>query len=209
MTSSDLLDPLKPGAEASPYSDRDLNAVYKLFDLRINGSLGKKIELIRDTEGAFDLVLRDASLADTLEKLSTLNEAGAHPTEIVGLSESGTYLIVKQPFAPSTGNYMADREVAISRILGVVHPVTGLRRMVVVIWLNHRPWLVSDLHPGNIMRDREGSPTIIDALTGPVPPEAMRRLQWLREAVEDAQALREGRMPEKRKRFDDVDDDSL
>lgn len=209
MTSSDFLDPLKPGAEASPYADKDLKAVYKLFDLRINGSLGKKIELARDGEGAYDVMLRDASLADTLQKLSILNQAGAHPTEIVGLSESGTYLVVKQPLAPATGNYLADRETAISRIRGVVHPVTGLRRMVVVVWLNDRPWLVTDLHPGNIMRDHERSPTIIDALTGPVPLEAMRHLQWLREAVEDAQALREGRRPTVRKSFDDVDDDSL
>ncbi len=59
------------------------------------------------------------------------------------------------------------------------------------------------------MRDADGNPTIIDALIGPVQPEALRRLKWLRDAVEDARALREGRALEKRRRFEEVDDDTL
>ena len=69
--------------------------------------------------------------------------------------------------------------------------------------------MLSDLHDRNIMRVADGNPTIIDALIGPVPPEALRRLKWLRDAVEDARALRDGRALEKRKRFEDVDDESL
>ena len=48
------------------------------------------------------------------------------------------------------------------------------------------------------MRDQDGSPTIIDALIGSVPPAALKELRWLREATEDAQALRENRPPVKR-----------
>ena len=50
------------------------------------------------------------------------------------------------------------------------------------------------------MRDREGNPTIIDALIGPVPPTAQRKLAWLRNAVDDAEDVRYG---------DETDDDSL
>jgi hypothetical protein len=209
MRSSTLLSAFKPGAEASPYFDRDLGVVYKLFDLRVNGSLGKKIELVSDEEGHFDVQLHDAMLPDTLEKLSILNAAGAHPTEIVGLSDTGDYLIVKQPLAGPAKKYLVDRDAAVGHMRGVIPPVTGLRRMVAVIWVEEQPWLVSDLHPLNIMRDQHGLPTVIDALTGPVSAKAIGKLQWLREAVEDAQALREGRPLMKRKRFEDVDDDLL
>ena len=209
LRSSDLLVALTPGAEASPYFDRDWGAVYKLFDLRGNGSLGKKIEFGFDSEGLFDVVLCDATLQDTLEKLAVLNEAGAHPTEIVGLSDSANYLVVKQPWADPRGHFETDRDIAISAIRGITPSFTGLRRTVVVVWVAQRAWLVSDLHDRNIMRDADGNPTIIDALIGPVPPEAVRRLKWLRDAVEDARALREGKPLEKRQRFEDVDDDSL
>jgi hypothetical protein len=209
LRSSDLLIALTPGAEASPYFDKDWGAVYKLFDLRVNGSLGKKIEFARDAEGLFDVILCDAVLQDTLEKLAILNEAGAHPTEIIGLSDSGDYLIVKQPWANPRGDFETDRDMAISAIRGITPSFTGLRRTVAIVWVAQRAWLVSDLHDRNIMRDQDGNPTIIDALIGPVPPEAVRRLKWLRDAVEDARALREGRALEKRKRCEDVDDDSL
>ena len=209
LTSSTLLSPLTPGAEASPFFDREWSAVYKLFDLRANGSLGKKIDLVPDNEDQFDLLLCDAVLQDTLEKLSILNEAGALPTEIVGLSESGDYLLVKQPLAFPRGSFEADRKVAIHAVRGVTPLFTGLRRTVVVIWVDNRAWLVSDLHDRNIMRDSDGIPTIIDALIGPVPPAALKHLQWLREAIEDSQALREGRQPKIRKQFDDVDNDEL
>ena len=211
LRSSSLLTALPSGAEAIPYFDKEWSVVYKLFDLRVNGSLGKKIEMIRTAEGDFDLLPCDATLKDTLEKLAVLNEAGAHPTEIVGLSDSGDYLIAKQPWAYPRGNFEADRRIAVSEIRGIIPEFTGsgLRHTVVVMWLDNNAWLVGDLHERNIMRDQDGTPTIIDALIGPVPPSAMKELRWLREASEDAQALRENRPAPQRQRFEDVDDDSL
>lgn len=200
---------LTPGAEASPYFDREWKAVYKLFDLRTNGALGKKIELLPDAEGNFEVALCDAVLTDTLEKLAVLNEAGALPTEIVGLSLSGDYLVAKQPLAYARKDFESDRQTAITAVKGITPLFTGLRRTVAVIWVDHRAWLVSDLHERNIMRDSDGKPTIIDALIGPVPPPALKQLMWLQHAVEDAQALREGHAMPKRKRFEDVDDDAL
>lgn len=72
--------PLPSGAEASPYHDPESDVVYKLFDLRPNGSLGKKITLELNDDGEFEVFLKDAVLRDTLEKLQILNEAGGHPT---------------------------------------------------------------------------------------------------------------------------------
>lgn len=210
MRSSDFLVPLTSGAEASPYHDQDWNVVYKLFDLRADGSLGKMIRLEPEEEDRFEVQLLPATLRDTLEKLAVLNDAGGHPTEIVGLSSDGHYLITKQPYAFPYKDYQEDRAVATSAIHGVVPLFTNMQRQVAVIWLDGRGWMVSDLHVRNIMRDRVGNPTIIDALIGPVPATARRKLSWLHHALEDAEALRQGRQPEKRLQFgEESDDDSL
>ncbi|MDB6076309.1 MAG: hypothetical protein JWO82_56, partial [Akkermansiaceae bacterium] len=107
-------------------------------------------------------------------------------------------------------NFEKDRAVAIEAVLGEVPLFSGLSRTVAIIHVNDTPWLVSDLHNRNIMRDREGKPTIIDALTGPVDGEALRQLAWLRNGVEDAEDRRCGRPKRKRLAFgDDVADDDL
>lgn len=210
MLGSDFLTAMPSGAEASPFFDEEWNVVYKLFDLRADGSLGKKISLEEPESERFEIQLLPAVLIDTLEKLSVLNEAGGHPTEIVGLSANGDYLIAKQPLAFPYKDYQKDREVATKAVGGVVPLFTNLERQVAVIWLNSNGWLISDLHHRNIMRDREGNPTIIDALIGPVPPTAQRKLAWLRNALDDAEDVRCGREPRKRMQFgDETDDDSL
>lgn len=207
---SDYLIPLKPGAEASPYWDREFQCVYKLFDLRHNGGLGKKMILQKVEEDRYDLVLVDATLTDTLTKLSVLSDAGALPTEIVGLSDTGDYLIAKQPLAHEARDFEKDRHSAIQAMLGEVPLFSGLTRTVAIIHVNGAPWLVSDLHNRNIMRDREGHPTVIDALTGDVPAEALRSLAWLRDGVEDAHDRRHGLPRRQRLAFgDDVSDDDL
>jgi len=83
-TSSPDLVALKPGREASPYLDLGTKIVYKLFDLRINGALGQK-KIVSVSDDQIEMVHEEAVLRDTLEKLSILNLAGGHPTEIRGL----------------------------------------------------------------------------------------------------------------------------
>lgn len=208
MRSSDFLVPLTSGAEASPYHDKDWNVVYKLFDLRNDGSLGKMIRLEEMETDRFEVQLLPATLRDTLEKLTVLNDAGGHPTEIVGLSPDGHYLIAKQPFAFPYKDYQEDRAAATDALCGIVPPFTNMQRQVAVIWLNDQGWLVSDLHVRNIMRDRDGNPTIIDALIGPVLSSARRKLAWLNHALEDAEALRHGHQPRKRLQFGEESDDA-
>lgn len=93
MLSSDFLVALPSGAEANPYRDDDWNVVYKFFFLGEGGSLGRKIALVEPESDRFEIRLLPARLIDTLEKLSVLNEAGGHPTEIVGLSSNADFLI--------------------------------------------------------------------------------------------------------------------
>ena len=148
-------------------------------------------------------------LVDTLTKLITLHDAGGHPTEIVGLSDDGKYLIAKQPLASPFKDFEEDHKAAVQATKDVPLSSQGIRGGAILIWVNEQPWIVSDLHKCNIMRDPDDRPTIIDALTGAVPPLAYDLLRQVREAVQDARDLREGRVPQTRLKFEDVDDRDL
>lgn len=210
MLGSGDLRQLKSGAEAFPFADDDSKVVYKLFNLRLNGGLGKKVVLEEVESDRFEITLCDATLTDTLEKLIVLNDAGAHPTEILGLSDDGNFLIAKQPLALPYVDFLKDRKAAVEAIDAIVPSFTRLNREIGVFWLQERSWIVCDLHNGNIMRNRENKPTIIDALLGPLPPEVFGKLAWAREAHEDCRALRLGQPPVLRAKFGDgVADEDL
>ena len=206
---SEELEPLMSGAEAAPYYDEKNGVVYKLFDLRSNGSLGKKVVVERDDDGDFQIELADANLFDTLKKLSILNDAGALVSEIVGLSDTGDYLISKQPFANPREDFHEDREVSVHAIRGIVPIGSTFRRTTAITYINGSAWLVDDLHDRNIMRTAENIPTIIDALTGSIPPLAIKELAWLKIAIDDAKYYRENNQIPLRRSFDDVDDNDL
>jgi len=209
MLVSKTMVPLKTGAEASPFMDREWQVVYKLFPLHATGGLGKTFEIERldDNEG-FEMTVRDAVLAETLEKLMILHEAGAHPTEIVGIDDQGDYLVVKQPLAQPYVDLEADRIAAIHRVRAVPC-MARFRRNVWVLWLHGQAWIMSDLHPGNIMREPDGQPCIIDALLAPLPPVMIETDRLLRAAVHDARAWREDRPRTASDPFSLVSDDDL
>lgn len=206
---SHYLSPLPSGAEAYPFHDEEYGVVYKLFDLRPNGSLGKKLALVYDEDGELDVQLKDATVFDTLEKLMVLNDTGGLISEIVGLADSGDYLISKQPFANPRGDFESDREYALHEIKAIPPIGVTLRNRVAVIWLEGRSWLLGDLHERNIMRTIDDEPTIIDALIGPIPPLVLKESSWLALAVEDARVYRESGQPPLRKAFEDVEDSEL
>lgn len=207
--SSKELIALTSGAEAQPYLDREAQVVYKLFDLKINGSLGKKIVLTRDPEIGFEVETQDAIWTDTLEKLSVLNDAGGLITEIVGLASTGDYLIAKQPLAYPHENYLDDLFVAQEAIKAVKPIGGGLRQPIIISYVNDQPWLIGDLHERNIMRDSLNRPTIIDALIGSVYPSALKQLPWLRQGCEDAWIYRETGVCPVHDPFDGIDDSQL
>ena len=216
MLSSSKLRQLKSGAEAYPFADDEAKVVYKLFNLRgascsekPKGWLGKRV-ILQSLGDGFEITLCDATLTDTLEKLMVLNDAGAHPTEIVGLSDDGKFMIAKQPLALPYVDFKKDRKDGLAAIRATVPPFTRLHREIGVFWLQEQAWIICDLHNGNIMRTRENQPTIIDALIGRLPVEFFSELAWAREAYEDSRALRLGLPLITRKNFGDgVDDDTL
>ncbi len=106
--------------------------MYKLFDLRKNGALGKRIDLKIEDD---DIRVRDcdATLEDTLEKLVLLNDCGGHPTEIMGLTDDGRYLIIKQPLAQRLGTrpFHAMRDQAIDFLRCVIPQAQDSGNMLV------------------------------------------------------------------------------
>ncbi len=204
---SDTLVPLTSGAEAQPYLDRSEKVVYKLFDLRTNGALGKKLSFHFGSDG-FEIDVTDATWIDTMEKISVLNAGGGLPTELVGLASTGDYLLAKQPLAYPVVDFHTDREAAEHSMRGIIPLGGGLRQRVIVSEVEGRPWVIGDLHDRNIMRDSAGNPVVIDALLGKITPLAQRKLSWLRDACEHARSYRRtSRRPADR--FAAVDDDEL
>ena len=202
------LQPLQSGAEASPYQDLQNEVVYKLFDLKENGALGKKIVLEQDEQGEYQIELRDADLYHTMTKLSVLNDIGGHPTEIVGIAETGDYLIAKQPLAFPMADFEEDRKVAVERMRAIVPSQCHFRQMAALVWSDSDAWMVADLHKRNIMRDSLGKPTVIDALIGSIPPAAVQK-SGLNQPIRDAQTYRlTGKKPTY-DLFDGFSDDEL
>jgi len=196
MLASSELRQLKSGAEAYPFADDEAKVVYKLFNLRgtedlerPQGWLGKRV-IMEERDDELAVILSEATLTDTLEKLMVLNDAGGHPTEIVGLSDDGNFMIAKQPFALPYVDFKNDRKNAVEAIKAVVPSFTRLNREIGVFWLREQAWMICDLHNGNIMRNRENKPTIIDALIGRLPTAVSGKVNWARDALEDSRALR-------------------
>ena len=125
-----------------------------------------------------------------------LHEVGACATEIIGLADTGDYLIAKQPLCQPYGESLeADRHKALQDIKAVI-PTGSFGAMIWIFWSNGQPWIVGDLHKGNIRRDKRHHPTIIDALIGPVPPMILAASSPLDRAVRRARAWREsGTLP--------------
>ena len=203
------MQPLPSGAEACPYLDHKERIVYKLFDLRANGGMGKKIVVQRDDSGQLTDEIKDAVLQDCIRKLTAINDGGGHPTELVGIVDSFDHLLIKQPLAEPYNNFEDDRRTAMD-IMRCVTPLGGqFRNALSVFHAQGEPWLIGDLHKGNVMINAAGEPTIIDALVGYLPPYVLTEMPWLGMAAADAQVYRETGQAPLKQLFDEVNDDEL
>jgi len=199
---------LNEGKEASAWLDKSTKCVYKLFDLRANGKLGEKLVLEMRERGECEAVYHAATLSDTLDKLQLLNAIGACPTEIVGLTTSGDYLIAKQPLCQPYTNFEESLEEA-TEFARAVRPKSSFQQPVWVFWARQRPWLLGDLHPGNIRHTANGYGTIIDAHIGVITDEVWKEARSLDSAIQRAKLWREtGKLPSD-DLFESIDDNEL
>ena len=207
--STEFLTRLTSGAEAAPFLDSEYGVVYKLFDLREGGRLGKKLTLEHSAQDGYDLVNDDAEILHTVQKLSVLNDAGGLPTEIVGINTTSEFLVVKQPQAFPFKDFVEDQRDACKKAHIIFSGRSNLRRTVGVVHGLEQSWLIADIHRGNVMRNIKDEPIVIDALLGSISPQARKNLSWLHEACGDAQSFLETGVPPKRDLFDGIHDDDL
>ena len=205
-----MLTRLGEGKEATAWHDEECRCVYKLFDLRSEGQLGQKI--VFDTQDIRDCSISyvDATLFDTLDKLRLLHEAGGCPTEIVGLADAGDYLVAKQPFCRlyKSGAFNRDRDIA-AEMMRAVMPRASYKLPLWIFWMRDQPWCLGDLHEGNIRRTWNDVPTVIDALTGPVPSTLLKQVHSLQKAAGRAKIWRETGVLPGDDPFEGVSDDEL
>lgn len=182
----------KPGAEATPYLDEANGVVYKLFQLDERGNLGVTLKAVKTADG-WTVEKAPATLGETLDKLATLHEVGALPTEIVGITNAWD-LVVKQPMADAyAAGGPAERAGAVGAIKGIVVAAEAGLGDMRIFWDGKQAWFIGDLHPGNVMKGADGQPSIIDAILGKVPAEMLADVPAVAKAVEQAWAKYEGR----------------
>lgn len=183
---SHTLQRLGSGKEAVAWGDPQTGGVYKMFNLFLDeqkrGRLGQ--QLVFHMQGDFEcsVSFEDADIYHVVEKLRILHEVGTCPTEIVGLTEGGYFLVAKQLWCQPYKDLMADRLEAVKAIHAVL-PTGSYQQQIWVFWADGRPWAIGDLHRGNIMRMPHDGPTIIDALIGQIPDRIMRQVPEIHRAV--------------------------
>ena len=80
MRVSQQVEPLKTGAEACPFADKEWGIVYKLFPLFASGGLGRTFDIeCNEDDAGFSMTAREAVPAETMEKLMVMHDAGGHP----------------------------------------------------------------------------------------------------------------------------------
>lgn len=210
--SSKYLGNIGIGREASAWVDRTYGCVYKLFDLKIDAenraSIGLKLQIQGNPPDEVEVIQLPAVIDDILTKICVLHEAGACPTEIIGISEDGKYLIVKQPRCKAFEDFASDQGRAVEAMRGIA-PKGSYGNPVWVFYADSKVWLLSDLHKGNIRRLPDGKPTIIDALVGELPDYYLKNHPKLKEAADKARTLALGYELPPDDPFHNIDDDEL
>lgn len=200
------------GREAMVWADQEHDCVYKLFDLKIDeqfqGSIGLKLVMQGRPPDDVEVIEQPGRLDDILEKICVLHSAGACPTEIAGLTDDGKYLVAKQSRCIAMVDFKSDRELALNEMKAVA-PKGPFKRELWVFYADNRFWLLSDLHAKNILRMQDGTPTIIDALTGTLTDYYRRFHPKLEEAAKRAKSLALGEDVLPDDPFADVSDDDL
>jgi hypothetical protein len=192
-----------------PFADMARGIVYKLYDLRGDGSLGKKLVFRRDPAGDWEPGLADATIYETVEKLAVLHEAGGLATEIMGLDDSGSILLAKQPLAFLYGDDLMKSRVEAALAMNAVLVNAPRMHEFRVFWCGEKAWGLGDLHSGNIMRDATGAAAVIDALLAEIPRAVTQDCPGLARALATARRRADGDYSEEPDLFTGVNDAEL
>lgn len=160
-------------------------AIYKVFDPQPNGGIGVQKVVEQTNGGTIRSRLEEGNLATVLDKLRVLSKSGGVPSEIHGITEDGS-LVVKQP-----GGYKAEIESAeqlAASSKSLIRPIpkeawSELDKGGYVTVIEGKPYMISDLHGGNIVRDNSMRPRFIDLDASPIPSNVLQGLPKLRAEV--------------------------
>lgn len=201
------------GREAAVFNDPDHLVMYKLFDLKIDGfytgSMGLRLKMQGRPPDEIEVVEEPATVEDMLEKICALHDSGACPTEIVGLSSEGSYLIAKQPRCLPLEDFFADRKTAALNMHAVAPKCSVSGRELWIFYSGGKSWMLSDLHKKNVMRLPDGTPTIIDALIGELPNYYRFQHPKLQDAAARAEKLAKGEAVDDENPFHNLRDEDL
>jgi valyl-tRNA synthetase len=183
---NDTLKKLKPGAEAQPFADTQTGVVYKVFAANSDGFVGRKVAIQPSPSQRPHIDFEASTPLEALEKLALLHEIGGLPTEILGVTAQGDWVLAQpEATAVSEGEIGAARAEAVSLVGGVQVNESGLED-IRIVWHRGRAWIISDLHLRNIMRDSSGTARIMDALIVPVPKSLSGKYESVRQAIREA-----------------------
>lgn len=154
--------------------------------------MGLKLGMVGRPPDEIEVVEMPGTVEDILEKICVMHDAGGCPTEIVGLSSDGAYLVAKQPWCMPVTNFVQERRLAIDAMKAVAPTCSFGGRELWIMHSGGHHWMLSDLHEKNVMRLPDGSPTVIDALIGKLPNYYMFHHPKLKEAADRAERLAKG-----------------
>ena len=182
----DTLHKLKAGAEAQPFADVSSGVVYKVFAANTQGYAGRKMAVHLSPTQRPHLDFEPSSPIEALEKLALLHEIGGLPTEIIGVTPQGDWILAQPEATPITeAEYRTARAEAVALVGGIQINESGLED-IRVVWHRGRAWIIGDLHLRNIMRDSEGKARIMDALILPLPKSLSAKYESVRQAIREA-----------------------
>lgn len=179
-------------AEATVYADRERGVVYKfLHGFQGQGSKGAYPQPLYNAKGKLTWKLQPApSERALLARLALMNAVGGTPTELLGVTPQGHY-VLKQPLSddPTTAasTSIAD-ELARNGLIPIPAAVFDDPKHPPAWIAVHRgrPWLFTDLRRDNFIGDNQNDPRIADPLIAPIVPALLSKVPGLLPIVQQA-----------------------
>lgn len=175
------------GFESEVHADRAGGAVYKILNNTGSSGAGIWNEVGWTSLGRLDWTYKPATRPRHFGiRMALQNLMGGTPTELAGISPGGL-LILKQPLSPDaeageTGNlFQARREIGIIDVPPSMIYEPGYRAGVVFV--EGRPYLVTDIKPDNFVADNQGDIRFNDAIFGRLTAQAVSKVPGLASVV--------------------------
>lgn len=180
------------GFEGDVHADRETGVVYKLINNTGLSGAGIWNEVDWTPEGRLEWLYQPASRPRHLGlRMAILNLMGGTPTELVGFSPMGT-MILKQPLSPDPKAGESGDLFQARRDLGIIDVPSALVHQpgyhAGVVFVEGKPWLVTDIKPDNFVGDNQGNVRFNDPVLGQITADTIKNIPGLADVVRLAKA---------------------